>query len=74
MPCLVLAACTQAYLAEQGYFNSADGLSGYFGAVTSEALQNWQRDSGLRVTGIFNDQCKWAYLRQQVRMAAAGEL
>lgn len=57
---------TQAYLAEQGYFNAADGLSGYFGAVTGEALQAWQRDQGLRVTGVFNDECKWAVLRAQV--------
>ncbi len=34
----------QAYLAEQGYFDSGEGLSGYFGAVTGEALQAWQRD------------------------------
>lgn len=57
----------QAYLAEQGYFNAADGLSGYFGAVTGEALQNWQRDQGLRANGVFGDAAKWAVLRQQVR-------
>lgn len=34
----------QAYLAEQGYFDSGEGLSGYFGAMTGEALQAWQRD------------------------------
>ena len=61
----------QAYLSEQGYFNSADGLSGYFGAVTREALQNWQRDQGLRISGVFNEDCKWAYLRQQVRRGRA---
>ena len=64
------AARMQSYLSEQGYFHSADGLSGYFGAVTGEALQNWQRDQGLRITGVFNDECKWAYLRQQVRVPA----
>ena len=62
----------QAYLSEQGYFNSADGLSGYFGAVTREALQNWQRDQGLRISGVVNEDCKWAYLRQQVRQVVCG--
>ncbi|EFN54135.1 hypothetical protein CHLNCDRAFT_58231 [Chlorella variabilis] len=55
----------QAYLAEQGYFSSDDGLSGYFGDVTGQALQAWQRDQGLRVTGVFDGDCKWTYLREQ---------
>ena len=62
----------QAFLSGQGYFNSADGLSGYFGAVTKEALQNWQRDAGLRSTGVFNAECKWAYVRGQVSGGGGG--
>eukprot|EP00887_Chlorella_sp_A99_P006426 scaffold3.g6426.t1 len=62
----------QSFLSGEGYFNSADGLSGYFGAVTKEAVQNWQRDAGLAPTGVFNTDCKWAYLRQQeAKLAAA---
>ena len=71
-PSVPLAPPPQAYLSEQGYFNAAEGLSGYFGAVTREALQNWQRDQGLRVTGAFTADCKWAYLRQLVRAPAPG--
>jgi hypothetical protein len=35
--------------------------------VTGDALQAWQRDQGLPATGVFDSNCKWAYLRQQVR-------
>jgi peptidoglycan hydrolase-like protein with peptidoglycan-binding domain len=56
----------QAYLSEQGYFSSEDGLSGYFGSVTGDALQAWQGDHGLRVTGVFDADSKWTYLKQQV--------
>lgn len=56
----------QQFLGEQGYINTRDGLTGYFGSVTREAVQNWQRDQGLAVTGAFDAECKWAYLKQQV--------
>lgn len=56
----------QQFLGEEGYFNSMDGVTGYFGSVTREALMNWQRDQGLQVTGEFNNNCRWAYLKQQV--------
>ncbi len=34
----------------------------------------WQRDKGLPVTGVFNQDCKWAYLKQQVRLARGSTL
>lgn len=59
-------AALQEFMGEQGYLNCVDGVTGYFGSVTKEAVQNWQRDQGLPVTGVFDSECKWAYLRQQV--------
>jgi hypothetical protein len=59
----------QLLLGEQGYLNLGDGITGYFGSVTKEALMNWQRDVGLPTTGVFTQDCKWAYLKQQVSEA-----
>lgn len=54
----------QNWLAEESYYNPVDGgYTGYFGSVTKEALQAWQRDNGVQVTGVFDAASKWAYLR-----------
>jgi peptidoglycan hydrolase-like protein with peptidoglycan-binding domain len=55
----------QAFLSQEGYYNPLDGgYTGYFGTVTKEALQAWQRDIGLEPTGVFDASARWAYLRQ----------
>jgi len=59
-------AALQSYLVDEGYLSTTDGgPTGYFGSVTREALQNWQRDVGVSTNGVFNADCKWAYLKQQ---------
>ncbi|KFM24180.1 hypothetical protein F751_5022 [Auxenochlorella protothecoides] len=58
-------AALQAFLSERAYFNAGEGFSGYFGSVTKEALCDWQRDSGLEVTGSFNTASHLEYLRQK---------
>lgn len=59
-------ATLQVYLVDEGYLNASDGgPTGYFGSVTKEALQNWQRDHKLTSNGIFNGDCRWTYLKQQ---------
>jgi peptidoglycan hydrolase-like protein with peptidoglycan-binding domain len=59
-------AALQSYLVDEGYLSTTDGgPTGYFGSVTREALQNWQRDVGVNTNGVFNADCKWAYLKQQ---------
>jgi peptidoglycan hydrolase-like protein with peptidoglycan-binding domain len=45
---------------------AGEGYSGYFGSVTREALSDWQRDSGISVTGTFNSASKLEYLKQKV--------
>eukprot|EP00890_Picochlorum_soloecismus_P003826 jgi/Picsp_1/4444/NSC_06666-R1_family protein len=53
----------QEWLAESGYYNPSDGgFNGYFGSVTKEALQMWQRDVGVQVSGCFDSASKMAYL------------
>ncbi|KAL6782504.1 hypothetical protein ACKKBG_A07035 [Auxenochlorella protothecoides x Auxenochlorella symbiontica] len=63
-------AALQAFLSERAYFNAGEGFSGYFGSVTKEALCDWQRDSGLEVTGSFNTASHLEYLRQKAGQAA----
>ena len=59
----------QEWLAECGYYNPSDGgFNGYFGSVTKEALQMWQRDVGVQVSGCFDSASKMAYL-EHVRRA-----
>ena len=41
--------------------------AGYFGALTEEAVKEWQRDVGLPQTGAFDSQCRLQYFQQQVR-------
>ncbi|KAH7619215.1 hypothetical protein Ndes2526B_g06168 [Nannochloris sp. 'desiccata'] len=54
----------QNWLADETYYNPVDGgYTGYFGSVTKEALQAWQRDNGLEATGHFDSVSKSAYLR-----------
>lgn len=54
----------QNWLAEESYYNPVDGgYTGYFGSVTKEALQAWQRDAEIEVTGVFDGPTKWAYLK-----------
>lgn len=54
----------QAFLSDEGYYNPVDGgNSGYFGSVTKEALQAWQRDVGVSETGILDDASRWAYIK-----------
>lgn len=54
----------QSWLADESYYNPLDGgYNGYFGAVTKEALQAWQRDVGIEASGRFDTASKWAYLR-----------
>ena len=42
--------------------------AGYFGALTAEAVKEWQKDAGLPETGAFDGQCRLQYLQQQVRL------
>jgi Putative peptidoglycan binding domain len=61
----------QNWLADETYYNPVDGgYTGYFGSVTKEALQAWQRDNGLEGTGHFDSGSKWAYLRSLETRAA----
>lgn len=54
----------QNFLADEGYYNPLDGgYTGYFGSVTKEALQAWQRDVGLPSTGVFDAASRWAYIK-----------
>jgi peptidoglycan hydrolase-like protein with peptidoglycan-binding domain len=63
----------QNWLADETYYNPVDGgYTGYFGSVTKEALQEWQRDNGLEATGHFDSASKSAYLRSlEMRTAEA---
>ena len=45
--------------------------AGYFGALTAEAVKEWQRDMGLPETGAVDAQCRLQYLQQQVRSTGA---
>ena len=47
-----MVANVQAALANQGYYNG--GVDGVYGPGTSRAIADFQRDSGLRVTGTIN--------------------
>jgi len=63
----------QEWLAESGYYNPSDGgFNGYFGSVTKEALQMWQRDVGVQVSGCFDSASKMAYL-EHVRRSRGSE-
>ena len=42
--------------------------AGYFGALTAEAVKEWQKDMGLSETGAFDGQCRLQYLQHQVRL------
>lgn len=46
--------------------------AGFFGALTAEAVKEWQKDVGLPETGAFDGQCRLQYLQQQVRLPLAG--
>lgn len=60
----------QNWLAEESYYNPVDGgYTGYFGSVTKEALQAWQRDAEIEVTGVFDGPSRWAYLRSVEKRA-----
>lgn len=65
MHCLSSLSHETARLACCAHF-PGEGFSGYFGSVTKEALCDWQRDSGLEVTGSFNTASHLEYLRQKV--------
>ena len=61
----------QNWLAEEAYYNPVDGgYTGYFGSVTKEALQAWQRDQGVDTSGAFDSASKRAYLQQAEARAA----
>ena len=66
----------QNWLADETYYNPVDGgYTGYFGSVTKEALQAWQRDNGVEVTGHFDSASKWAYIRSlEMRTAEAAQV
>jgi len=66
----------QNWLTEENlYTPTAGGHTGYFGPVTKEALQLWQRHHGLEATGTFDATTKWAYLRGlELRTEAAAPL
>jgi len=66
----------QNWLADETYYNPVDGgYTGYFGSVTKEALQAWQRDNGLEATGRFDSANKSAYLRSlETRSAETANL
>jgi peptidoglycan hydrolase-like protein with peptidoglycan-binding domain len=66
----------QNWLADETYYNPVDGgYTGYFGSVTKEALQAWQRDTGLEATGCFDSASKSAYLRSlEMRTAEAAQV
>lgn len=56
----------QEFLSEESYllkspYESFKVVNGYFGSMTKEALQSWQRDVGLRPTGIFDFTSKMMY-------------
>eukprot|EP00891_Asterochloris_glomerata_P007577 jgi/Astpho2/7577/Aster-02483 len=60
----------QRFLHSQGYITklqeTPDGYTGFFGALTAEAVKEWQKDVGLPETGAFDGQCRLQYLQQQV--------
>jgi peptidoglycan hydrolase-like protein with peptidoglycan-binding domain len=66
----------QNWLADETYYNPVDGgYTGYFGSVTKEALQAWQRDNGLEATGHFDSASKSTYLRSlEMRTAEAAQV
>lgn len=45
--------------------------AGFFGALTAEAVKEWQKNVGLPETGAFDGQCRLQYLQQQVRSPLA---
>lgn len=56
----------QEFLSEESYlfaspYDSFKVVNGYFGSMTKEALQSWQRDVGLQPTGIFDFTSKMMY-------------
>lgn len=59
----------QRFLHSQGYITklqeTPDGYTGFFGALTAEAVKEWQKDVGLPETGAFDGQCRLQYLQQQ---------
>lgn len=56
-------ALLQAMLSEEGYYNPVDGgIHGFFGSATKEALQLWQKDMNVEITGRFDYASKMAYL------------
>ena len=61
----------QRFLHDQGYFprlqETPDGYTGYFGDLTTQALQAWQRDLDLVADGHFGEACRRAVELQQVR-------
>lgn len=55
----------QRYLQSEGYLATGEYNSGFFGAMTREALRAWQVDHDVPATGGFGELSRMAYLHER---------